>query len=591
MSHLDVVVAQIRPRKGDYAENLRRIGSVFTEVAGQERPPDLVVFPETVLSGYFVEGGVAEVALPVGAVFRDLAEQHRLSGAPALDVVVGFYEVHRNRFYNAAVYATLGGPDAAVVHVHRKIFLPTYGLFDEQRFVQRGKTIQAFPTRFGRVAMAVCEDAWHSIVPTIAALQGAQLVVVPSAAPGRGAEPDPDRGADDRARPASVRRWERLVRRIAEEHGVYVVLAQLVGFEGGKGFPGSSVIVDPRGEIMVRGPLFESGLVQASLSFDEITRARAQLPLLADLETQLPALLASAEYDGPPEPALDSSSRAPGRARAPRPARPLEIDPVLLAEWLVAFLQDEVGRRRGFDRVLVGLSGGVDSATTAALAVRAFGPSGVLGVRMPYRTSSTESLEHAAAIAEELGIAIRTIDISAAVDGFVAAVDPEMNATRKGNVMARTRMITLFDLSAKEQALPLGTGNKTERLLGYFTWHADDSPPVNPLGDLFKSQVRQLARHLRVPDAILEKPATADLEPGQTDEGDLGVSYERADQILHWILVGISNEEMVSFGFTPEEIRLVQGRLGGTHWKRHLPTTAVVSGSAIRESYLRPVDY
>jgi len=591
VSHLDVVVAQLRPRKGDYPENLRRIGKVFSEIAAGETAPDLVVFPETVLSGYFVERGVSEVARSVSVVFRDMAEQHRLAGGPPIDVVVGFYEEHRNRYYNAALYATLGGAEAGLAHVHRKIFLPTYGLFDEQRFVQRGRSIQAFPTKFGHAAVVVCEDAWHSIVPTIAALQGAQIVVVPSAAPGRGAGPDTERTAGDRSRPTSVRRWERLIRRVGEENGVYVVLAQLVGFEGGKSFPGSSTIVDPHGEIIARGPLFEEALVRATLSFDEITRARAALPLLADLEVQLPALLESLTDDSSLDVAPRETAATGMRPPQPPTGNPLEIDAELLTEWLVAFLREEVRERRGFDRVLVGLSGGVDSAVTAALAARAFGADRVIGVRMPYRTSSAESSEHAQMIAEQLDIELRTVDITGAVDGYVVAVDPKMDLTRKGNVMARTRMITLFDLSAQDHALPLGTGNKSELLLGYFTWHADDSPPVNPLGDLFKTEVLQLARHLGVPLEIVDKPATADLEPGQTDERDLGISYDQADGILYWLLTDWRPYEIVSLGFAPEEVELVRRRLGGTHWKRHLPTTAVVSGAAIRESYLRPVDY
>jgi NAD+ synthetase len=210
---------------------------------------------------------------------------------------------------------------------------------------------------------------------------------------------------------------------------------------------------------------------------------------------------------------------------------------------------------------------------------------------MPYRTSSPDSLEHAQLVIDALGIQARTVDISAAVDGLASAIGGGHEPGRLGNIMARVRMITLFDLSAAERALPLGTGNKTERLFGYFTWHADDSPPVNPIGDLFKTQVWALARHLKVPDVIVSKPASADLIQGQTDEGDFGISYPRADAILHWILLGYRNEEIVPLGFTEEEIALVRRRLDSTHWKRRLPTVAMLSGTAIGEYYLRPVDY
>jgi len=139
--------------------------------------------------------------------------------------------------------------------------------------------------------------------------------------------------------------------------------------------------------------------------------------------------------------------------------------------------------------------------------------------------------------------------------------------------------------------VPLGTGNKSERLLGYFTWHADDAPPINPLGDLFKTQVWALARHLGVPDVIVDKPASADLVAGQTDEGDFGVSYAVADRILAWLVTGYRPAELIARGFDAQQVELVRQRLEGTHWKRKLPTVAMLSQTAIGESYLRPVDY
>jgi len=271
--------------------------------------------------------------------------------------------------------------------------------------------------------------------------------------------------------------------------------------------------------------------------------------------------------------------------------RTLEIEPELARRWLVEFLRDEVSRRRGFARGIVGLSGGVDSSLVAYLAAEALGPANVIGVRMPYRTSSPQSLEHAELVARATGIEMRTVDISEGVDGIARAIGGDVPPGRLGNVMARMRMITLFDLSAALGALPIGTGNKTERLLGYFTWHADDSPPVNPLGDLFKTQVWALARHVGVPDVIVAKPASADLIEGQTDEGDFGLPYARADEILHRILGGEREADLLAHGFTEAEVGLVRKRLDSTHWKRRLPTVAMVSQTAIGEYYLRPVDY
>lgn len=276
---------------------------------------------------------------------------------------------------------------------------------------------------------------------------------------------------------------------------------------------------------------------------------------------------------------------------APRPSlEPPEIDAAVADRWIVAFLRDELTFRRRIPRAVLGLSGGVDSALTAYLCARALGPDNVYAIRMPYRTSSPHSLEDAQLVIDDLGIRERTIDISAAVDGYLQYEDGA-DARRRGNVMARTRMVVLFDQSAKLNALPIGTGNKTERLLGYFTWHADDAPPVNPIGDLFKTQVWQLAKHVGVPQRLIEKAPTADLDADQTDEGDLGISYARADAILAQMLLGYSDRQLVERGFAEEDVSLVRKRVDGTHWKRHLPTTALLSNTAINEFYLRPVDY
>ncbi len=371
----------------------------------------------------------------------------------------------------------------------------------------------------------------------------------------------------------------------------------LVGSEAGKAFWGASAIAGPSGEVQARAPLFEDALLPVTIDLADVARVRADIPLLADLRTMLPELQHALQRLGQPaESAAYDADVASAAARdVTGAARPgggppgLEIDAPLVEQWLVQFIRDEFARR-GFTRAIVGISGGVDSAVTATLAARALGPENVVGVRMPYCTSSADSLEHAQLVMDALGIPSRTVGISAAVDGYLAEA-PGTDPARRGNIMARMRMIALFDLSAECHALPLGTGNKTERLFGYFTWHADDSPPVNPLGDLFKTQVWALARHLGVPEVIIAKPASADLIAGQTDEGDFGISYAKADTILNWLLYGYTAAELEARGFDRAEVELVRRRLESTHWKRRLPTVAMLSTTAIGESYLRPVDY
>lgn len=281
------------------------------------------------------------------------------------------------------------------------------------------------------------------------------------------------------------------------------------------------------------------------------------------------------------------------RAGLPDPASdaPLRLNLPLVAAWLEEFLRDEIVRRRGFQNAIVALSGGVDSAVSTFLCARALGPEHVIALRLPYQTSSPDSLAHAQLVIDQLGLRSDTIDITPAVDGYLQNV-PEADGRRRGNVMARLRsLVILFDQSEKYHALPVGTGNKTERLLGYFTWHGDDAPPINPLGDLFKTQVWELARYLGVPQAIIEKHPTADLVAGQTDEADLGITYAKADRILHYLLQGYSVDQLAARGFGMKDLQTVKRRLDATHWKRALPTTAMLSHTAIGQFYLRPVDY
>src|SRR2546423_1148109 len=284
-----LVVIQFKPRKGDYAANLGRLAGIFSQIDSLDPRPDVAVFAETALTGYFVEGGVRDVALTAGALARDLQTQYASATTTPrkLDVCIGFYEVWNNAFYNSALYVTLGGEAPFIRHVHRKLFLPTYGLFDEERFVDRGFEVRAFDTDWGRAAMLICEDAWHSLTGTVAALDGATMVFVVSASPARGVW----RRHDEGPVPANLKRWERLARDIAEEHGVFVALVNLVGTEGGKTFSGGSIICGPHGDVRAQAPLWDETIMSISLDPQDLTRARSDAPLLTDLQTMMPHLM------------------------------------------------------------------------------------------------------------------------------------------------------------------------------------------------------------------------------------------------------------------------------------------------------------
>jgi len=285
-----VAVVQSKPRKGDVDANLAELAAIFAQLASAEEPYDLIVTPEAALTGYFLEGAVYERAFVADALARTLAELWRAAPGSArapVDVVLGFYENAGGTYYNAALYLHIDAAGHEILHVHRKMFLPTYGVFDEERFLSRGRRLQTFETRFGRMAILICEDAWHAIMPTVAAIKGARVLLVPSASPGRGL------GAGGELE--SVLHWRNVLRSYAVEHGVFVIYAGLAGFEGGKGMTGSSTVIDPFGDTLVTAPTLGAHVLSAELDLSDVDVARAGLPLLGDLGAVLPDLLFDTE--------------------------------------------------------------------------------------------------------------------------------------------------------------------------------------------------------------------------------------------------------------------------------------------------------
>jgi len=256
----------------------------------------------------------------------------------------------------------------------------------------------------------------------------------------------------------------------------------------------------------------------------------------------------------------------------------------LARRLLVAFIADEVGKT-GASRVVLGLSGGVDSSLAAALAAQALGAANVLGVKMPYRTSSQESLQHADLVAARLGIETMTVEISPQIDAYFERF-PDASASRRGNKMARERMTILYDQSARTGGLVLGTSNKTELLLGYGTLFGDMASAVNPLGDLYKVQVWDLSREVGVPLEIVDKPPTADLWVGQTDEAELGFSYAEVDRLLYAMIdLRYGHDELVAAGFAASFVEAVAGKVQRSQFKRRLPVIAKLSRRTIDRDF------
>jgi NAD+ synthase len=263
----------------------------------------------------------------------------------------------------------------------------------------------------------------------------------------------------------------------------------------------------------------------------------------------------------------------------------LSINTDLACTILTGFIHSEI-TRAGFSRAVINLSGGLDSTLACYLAAEALGGENVLALRLPYKTSSQDSLDHAQEVIDILGLQSFTIPISQMAAPLFERF-PEAGPVRRGNVMARLRMIVLYDQSEAFRGLPVGTGNKTEILLGYSTLYGDSACAINPLGDLYKTQLRQLASAMGVPTAIIDKPPSADLWAGQTDEGELGFTYDEVDKLLYLLVdQRYSPEECVAAGFGEKFVRTVVERVRRNHFKRILPPIAKLSNRTIGYDFL-----
>jgi N-carbamoylputrescine amidase len=271
---VNVGIVQFSPDKGKLDGNLDRIAEHLVQCSNEGI--QLAIFPETCTTGYFLEGGVLELAISSESLAQKLNDRVQGKLSKPIEFALGFYELLGGNVYNSAGFCRFDGTKVESVKTYQKIFLPTYGVFDEDRFVSKGKDLCILETTLGKTALMICEDVWHSILPTLNAVAGATAMIIPSASPARGFRSEHIENHE---------RYQRLVRAISEEHGVYSFVAQLVGHEGGKGFVGGSMICDPLGRILVEAPVGVEAIISAEIDLELVSIARAQTPLISDLQS------------------------------------------------------------------------------------------------------------------------------------------------------------------------------------------------------------------------------------------------------------------------------------------------------------------
>ncbi|MDY7041156.1 MAG: NAD+ synthase [Chloroflexota bacterium] len=563
MNPLRIGLAQINPTVGDLAGNTEKI---LTNMArARELAVDLVAFPELVIPGYppedlllkpdFVEANLASL--------KSIARETR-----GLTVIVGFVDYDGNDIFNAAALLH----DGQVAGVYHKTYLPNYGVFDENRYFRAGRRPLVFDLKGSTVGISICEDIWYPAGPPEAqALAGAQLAVNISASPyhaGKGF-----------AR-------ERMLATRAADSVVFVAFCNLVGGQDELVFDGGSVMFDERGELLARARQFEEDLLVADLNLRGVFRQRLHDPrrrkealhsieqvervILADLTPRPPSLRGKGECGSPLLVGEGSGERSEPR-----------VEPRLEAEVFYALVlgtRDYV-HKNGFHQVVIGLSGGIDSSLTAAIAVEALGAENVTGVFMPSRYSSTDSREDAGQLAANLGIRFLVIPIDQTFQAYLDMLaEPFSNSepdVTEENVQARIRGNILMALSNKFGWLVLTTGNKSELATGYCTLYGDMAGGFAVIKDVPKMLVYELAAHVNaragrqaIPQRVFDKAPTAELRPDQKDEDSLG-PYAALDPILRaYVEEDRGLEEIVALGFDADAVRRIIRMVDRAEYKR-----------------------
>jgi NAD+ synthase (glutamine-hydrolysing) len=544
---LRVALAQLNPTVGDLDGNGRKVIE-WTERA-REAGADLVAFPELFLTGYPPE----DLLLKPSFIRDNLRQLEKVAAAArGIALVVGFVDMESD-IYNAAAFAF----DGEVKGVYHKYYLPNYGVFDEERYFRRGERSPLFVYQGVRIGVSICEDAWYPSGPlSVQALHGAELLVNINGSPYHAGKRE--------AR-------ETMIRTRAMDARAFMAWVNTSGGQDELVFDGNSVVYGPEGQVIAHAPSFEETLLVGDLDagsvfserlHDTRLRREAQEPLHVDMAVT--------------EVEVGERKQVPRKwLRAPI-AEPLE-GPAEVYAAVVTGTRDYV-HKNGFAKVVLGLSGGVDSALTAAIATDALGPQNVIGVTMPSRYTSAENLEDAAECAEALGIQLLEIPIEPAHRAFEGMFKDLFSGTKPGvaeeNVQPRIRGLILMALSNKFGYLLLSTGNKSELATGYCTLYGDMAGGFAVLKDIPKTLVYELSRYRNsvngkaIPERILTKPPSAELREDQKDSDSLP-PYEVLDPILRgYVEDDRSYEELVAAGHDPAIVTRVIQLVDRSEYKR-----------------------
>ena len=545
-----LALGQVNPTVGDLDGNVNKILDTIDQA--RSLGADLVAFPEMAIPGY-----PAEDLLFKPSFIRDNIDAMRRVAAASTDiaVVVGFVDADSD-IYNASAIAYQG----ELVGIYHKMYLPTYGVFDEDRYFKRGTICPVYTINGVGVGVNICEDIWYPLGPVAVQRDaGAEVIVNINASPYHAGK-------------RSYR--EKMIATRAADHGLYVAYLNTVGGQDELVFDGDSLVCDHAGVVVARGLAFKEDLVVVDLDVESVFRSRLHDPRPRKEKTTILAEI------GAPETVHVSEYR--GSDRPPLPSRDgfEPVDPVAEVYHALVLGTGDYVRKSGFKKVIIGLSGGVDSAVTACVAVDALGRENVLGVVMPSRYSSEGSVVDARVLANGLGIDLWSVPIEPAHAAFLDMLEPYFSGTESNaaeeNVQARIRGNVLMSLSNKFGWLVLTTGNKSELAMGYATLYGDMAGGFAVIKDVPKTLVYKLARwrngHANpknaIPQTILDKPPSAELKPDQTDQDTLP-PYDILDPIVKaYVEEDRSFQEIVSMGADPPVVKQVITAVDRNEYKR-----------------------